>query len=333
MNSPSERCYHNRVSRSLLALLLALPLSHSLFAADEYLFTSFRRNGETGVFFALSPDGRHFTPLNHNQPWLTPEEPGMLMRDPWLGRGPDGAWHMLWTWGWTAKESGGKLKLGYASSRDLIHWSPQRGLMVMENEPAARNLWAPEAVWDAAHKEWILFWATTIPGRFPDSELTGDSGYNHRIYASTTKDWQTFTPAKLWFDPGYNSIDATVTHTGNRAGNRAGNSWIMVFKDERKNPVVKKLRLAFAPTPAGPWSNVSEPISGDWVEGPTVAQIGDSWWIYFDHYTKPQHYGALRTRDWKTFEDVSDQVSFPDDHRHGTVVTIPADLARQLRER
>jgi hypothetical protein len=50
----------------------------------------------------------------------------MLMRDPWLGQGPDGGWHMLWTWGWTAKEMGGKLKIGYASSKDLIHWSPQR---------------------------------------------------------------------------------------------------------------------------------------------------------------------------------------------------------------
>ena len=311
--------------RLLLALLLALPLAQSLLAADEYLFTSFRKNGETGVFFAISPDGRQWTPLNQNQPWLTPGEPGMLMRDPWLGQSPDGVWHMLWTWGWTAKESGGRLKLGYASSKDLIHWSPQRGLSFMENEPTARNLWAPEAVWDSAKREWIIFWATTIPGRFPDTEGAGDAGYNHRIYASTTKDWQTFTPAKLWFDPGYNSIDATATHALDR--------WIMVFKDERKNPVVKKLRLAFAATPAGPWTDVSEPISGDWVEGPTVAKIGDAWWIYFDHYAKPQHYGALRTRDWKTFEDVSEQVTFPADHRHGTVVSISSELARQLRAR
>jgi hypothetical protein len=66
----------------------------------------------------------------------------MLMRDPWLGQGPDGTWHMLWTWGWSAKKMGGTLKIGYASSKDLIHWSPQRALYVMENEPTARNLWA-----------------------------------------------------------------------------------------------------------------------------------------------------------------------------------------------
>jgi hypothetical protein len=66
------------------------------------------------------------------------------------------------------------------------------------------------------------------------------------------------------------------------------------------------------------------------VEGPSVLRIGEEWWIYFDHYTRPQAYGAIRTRDWKAFEDVSGEVSFPADHRHGTVVRIPEKVARQL---
>jgi hypothetical protein len=41
----------------------------------------------------------------------------------------------------------------------------------------------------------------------------------------------------------------------------------------------------------------------------------------------------MRTTDWKTFEDVTGQVSFPADHRHGTVVKISAGLARKLQER
>lgn len=305
------------VPRRLLIFLFVIPL----FAADHYLFTSFRRNGETGVFLAHSADGRQWTPLNDSQPWVKPEQPGMLMRDPWLGQGPDGTWHMLWTWGWTRQEAGGNLQLGYASSKDLVKWSKQRAIPVMQDEPTARNAWAPEAVWDAANKEWIIFWSTTIPGRFPATEAEGDSGYNHRVYSMTTKDWQTFTPARLFFDPGYNCIDATVV--------RAGNRWVMVFKDERKTPQVKRLRLAFADSPRGPWRDVSEPFTVDWVEGPSVVQIGNDWWIYFDHYARPQHYGALRTKDWKTFETV--EVTFPADHRHGTVVKVSDDVARKLR--
>lgn len=78
-------------------LCLLLLLSVSLFAKDWYLFTSFRKNGETGVFLALSQDGLQWTPLNNNQPWLKPQQAGMLMRDPFLTRGPDGTWHLLWS--------------------------------------------------------------------------------------------------------------------------------------------------------------------------------------------------------------------------------------------
>lgn len=80
-----------------VCLFLICLFGLALNASDWYLFTSFRSNGETGVFLALSPDGRTWTPLNNNQPWLKPEVPGMLMRDPWLKEGPDGVWHMVWT--------------------------------------------------------------------------------------------------------------------------------------------------------------------------------------------------------------------------------------------
>jgi len=305
------------VERFLFAVLLAMPLA----AADQYVFTSFRRNGETGLFLAISADGRKWEPLKGNQPWVKPEHEGGLMRDPWIGQGPDGTWHMLWTWGWTRKEAGGNLQLGYASSTDLVNWSAQRAIPVMQEEPTARNAWAPEAVWDSGNKEWNIFWSTTIPGRFPTTEAEGDSGYNHRVYSITTKDWKTFTPAKLFFDPGFNCIDATIV--------KAGARWVMVFKDERKTPQVKRLRLAFADSPRGPWRDVTEPFTEDWVEGPSVAHVGDEWIVYFDHYAQPRHYAAMQTKDWKTFEPVD--VNFPTDHRHGTVVKVPEAVAKRLR--
>lgn len=313
------------MSRSLLLalLLFALPA----FARDWYLFTSFRKNGETGVYLALSPDGKTFTPLKNNEPWLATTEPGMLMRDPWLGKGPDGTWHMLWTWGWTRKEANGALQLGHASSQDLVHWSKPEGVPMMADEPTARNLWAPEAAYDAQRKEWVIFWATTIPGRFPDTENSGDGGYDHRLYSVTTKDWKTFTKPRLYFNPGFNSIDSTVVQV-QPSGPK---SWVMVFKDERKEPLQKRLRVAWASSPQGPWSEVSEPFSRDWVEGPSVVKIGSEWWIYYDSYRKPQHYGAIKTTDWQHFEDVSEQVQFPADHRHGTVVKIDEATAQRLK--
>src|SRR3954470_15523478 len=140
------------ISRLLLSIALATPI----FGADAYLFTSFRSNGETGVFAALSADGKKWPPLNNDQPWIKPEQPGMLMRDPWLGKGPDGVWHMLWTWGWTARP-GVVARMGHTSSKDLVHWEPQQEIRVMEDDPETRNVWAPEAVWDDKAQEWVIF--------------------------------------------------------------------------------------------------------------------------------------------------------------------------------
>ncbi|HYP05996.1 MAG TPA: glycoside hydrolase family 43 protein [Bryobacteraceae bacterium] len=304
----------------MFRLLLALVCAPVVFAADWYLFTSFRKNGETGTYLALSQDGREWTPLNNNQPWIKPGQPGMQRRDPFLAQGKDGTWHLLWTWGWTRKETGGTLKIGHATSKDLIEWSAQEEIPILPKEPEARNAWAPEAAWDDKKGEWVIFWSTTIPGRFPTGETTGDSGYNHRVYAMTTKDWKSFSPPRVWFDPGFNCIDSTVVKDGNR--------YIMIFKDERRNPEKKNLRLAFADSPAGPWKDVTETFSDAWVEGPSAVKIGNDWLIYFDRY-RERKYDALRTSDWKKF--TPEKVSFPADHRHGTVVAISEAVAKKLQ--
>ncbi len=291
-----------------------LLLSAAALFADSYVLTLFRSNGETGVFFAGSADGYHFTPLNGDKAVIVPEHPGMLMRDPQLSRGPDKLWHLVWTTGWRRATPDAPLTIGHATSEDLLHWSAQQ-LIDIPLE-GARNAWAPEMVWNAKAKRWVIFWSSTIPGRFPDTEGTGDTGYNHRVYSMTTGDFKTFSKPALFFDPGFNCIDATLVQEGKR--------WIMVFKDERKTPLQKRLRLAFATSPEGPFTGVTEPFTGDWVEGPSVAKVGQDWLIYFDHYGKPQHYGAYKTRGWKTFEEVTSQMSFPANPRHGTVVQVTA---------
>ncbi len=302
------------------AAIALVPVA-AAFAADPLLFTSFRGNGETGVYFALSDDGYRWTAVRGDRPVVEPKIAGMLMRDPFLARGPDGVWHMLWTTGWTRSEQDGSLTIGHACSADLVRWPEQR-LIPIPLE-GARNAWAPEAVWHPEQKEWIVFWASTVPGRFPEGESSGDQGYNHRIWAMRTRDFRTFTAPELFFDPGFNVIDSTIV--------RAGPRWLMVFKDERREPLRKNLRLAWASDAAGPWQAEPESFSKSWVEGPSVIRAGRDWLVYFDHYGRPQHYGAYRTRDWKRFEDVTAKMSLPPGHRHGTVVRITRGEAARLR--
>ena len=286
---------------------------------DAFVFTSFRGNGEDGLHLSLSRDGFRWTALNQDRSFLRSDVGGKLMRDPCLARGADGTFHLVWTTSWTADQ--GKW-VGYARSPDLVEWSQPRGIAVMENEPGARNVWAPELFHDAPNARWLIFWSTTIPGRFPDTDGTGDDRYNHRVYATTTPDFETFSKSRLYFDPGFNCIDATLLREGDRH--------VLIFKDERKSPVKKHLRYATAATADGPFGPLSEPFTGDWVEGPSAIRIGEWVYVYFDHYAAPHYYGAVRSQDLQVWEDVSRQVSFPRDHRHGTVLRIPERVAAKL---
>lgn len=316
----NKRLFLSLGAATLIALSAIFIGKTTSLAADNrpyYLFTSFRGNGEDGLHLALSRDGLQWTALNGDRSFLKPElgEKEKLMRDPCIVQGKDGTFHMVWTTGWHERS------IGYSSSKDLIHWTPQQVIPVMMQEPTARNAWAPELFFDAANKQWLIFWATTIPGKFPESDATGNNGLNHRMYFVTTKDFKTFSPTKVFYDPGFNVIDATIFPYRKK--------FVMVLKDERQNPVKKNLRLAFADKADGPYSSAGEPFTSDWVEGPTVLKVGKEWIVYFDQY-RDHRYGAVKSADMKNWKDISSQLTFPKDFRHGTALPISRSVAENL---
>jgi hypothetical protein len=288
--------------------------------AGGYLFSSFRGNGEDGLHLAYSRDGLQWTPLGGDKSFLKPRVGSKLMRDPCICPGPDGTFHLAWTTGWNDKG------IGIAHSKDLVNWSEQQFVPVMQQEAKAMNCWAPEIFYDELTGKFIIFWATSIPGRFPETDNTGDpSGgkiYNHRIYCVTTKDFKNYTDAKLFYDDGFNVIDATLVKDGER--------YVLIFKDETRLPVAKKnIRLAAADAALGPYGQASAPISPDWVEGPSAIKIGDRWIVYFDEY-KQGRYGAIASANMKAWENISDKLSFPKGTRHGTAFVVPQSILQNL---
>jgi hypothetical protein len=191
----------------------------------------------------------------------------------------------------------------------------------MSAEPGTLNSWAPEVHYDPKNQRYIIFWASTVPGKFPETAGTGDDQYNHRIYSTTTSDFQTFTPTKLFFEPGFDVIDATVIPIGQR--------YCLIVKDETLKPVKKNLRLAWADDINGPYTDLSAPFTRQWVEGPTAIQIGDDTIVYFDCY-RDHHFGAMKSKDMKTWEDITSQMVFPPRIRHGTVIAIPPEIMAGL---
>lgn len=284
-----------------------------------YAFAYFKDNGQDGLHLATSEDGYYWKTLKNDQSFLKPTvSKDKLMRDPCIIRGADNLFHMVWTVSWQDKG------IGYASSADLIHWSEQEFLPVMAKEEGTRNCWAPEITYDAKTKTYMIYWSTTITGKFTETATTADAGYNHRLYYITTKDFKTYTDTKLLYDPGFNVIDATIVPDGNR--------FVMFMKDETREPAQKNLKIAFSKNLTGPFTKASAKITGKyWAEGPTTLKVGKQWVVYFDKYTEHK-YGAITSTDLVNWTDISDKISLPKGIRHGTVFTVTKLEMEKLAE-
>jgi len=314
----------------LLSMAMAAAISGSACAQtlpedQVLLFSSFRNDGETGLHFAYSEDGLTWKGLRDNKSFLTPKVGNKLMRDPCIIQGPDGRYHMVWTTGWWENN------IGIAHSDDLIHWTEQKMLPVMAHEPEVMNSWAPEIFYNEDTGEYIIFWSSAVPGKFPETADRGDirstinKGINHRVYYVKTKDFKTYTDTALFYDGGFVSIDGSILKDGER--------YIMFLKDETKRPEPEKnIRISIAANPEGPWGPASPPFSpeGVWVEGPTATKIGDEFYVYYDAYMEHRMMGA-RSDDLIHWENISDQLTFPEGTRHGTVLKISRAELEKLK--
>ena len=311
------------MKKVVIWIALSLWSVMTVFAGETaYLFSYFINDSKDGLHLAYSYDGLNWLPLHGGRSYLTPAVgKDKLMRDPSICQSPDGTFHMVWTSSWTDRI------IGYASSRDLVHWSEQQAIPVMMHEPDAHNCWAPELFYDEPSQTYYIFWATTIPGRHKEVATSeSEKGLNHRIYYVTTKDFRTFSKTKMFFNPDFSVIDAAIVKDPKRE------DLIMVVKNENSNPPEKNLRVTRTKKiEKGFPTKVSAPITGKyWAEGPAPLFVGDTLYVYFDKY-RDHRYGAVRSLDYgETWEDVSDQVFFPRGIRHGTAFAVDVSIVESL---
>ncbi|MBN1515102.1 glycoside hydrolase family 43 protein [Candidatus Sumerlaeota bacterium] len=278
---------------------------------EAYLYT---RGDQAGLHLAYSNDGMHWMDVNRR--FITPVVGSRLFRDPHILRGPNGVFHMVWTTGWN--DNG----IGYAQSTDLINWYDQKFIPVMENTPGTKNCWAPETFYDDMRNEYIITWSSDVQGRFPAT--ASPDRMNNRTYCVTTKDFRQFSPAQLFFEPGFDHIDATIFKDQGR--------YILAVKegDMQNRGVWGPIHLAVASDPHGPYKFMKVPlISGQKVEGHTIARIGDEYVAYFHYYTGGRC-GARKTRDFVYWSDASAEFRAVQGQSHGTVFAVPRSIVDRL---
>lgn len=275
------------------------------------MFTSFKEPANEGLRFLYSKDGYSWTRIDST--FLSPVLDQKVMRDPSMVQGPDGTFHLVFTSAWKGNNG-----FGYASSKDLIHWSEQKLINVMKHEPTTVNVWAPEIFYDDEGERFIIIWASTIPHRF--ARGVEDEDNNHRMYYTTTKDFNTFAETKLFLDPGFSVIDCVIVKRGK-------DDYVLVLKDNTRP--MRNIKIAFSNNPLGPYTQPSEPFSPNFTEGPSVAKVDDGYLIYYDQY-REKIYGAKKTTDFINFTDATNKVNVPQDHKHGTIFMVKKKVLNKL---
>ncbi|WP_084148723.1 glycoside hydrolase family 43 protein [Arenibacter latericius] len=294
-------------------------IEYSIPQDEVLLFSYFKGNGEDGLHLAYSEDGFVWKALKNDTSFLSPVVgKDKLMRDPCIIKGGDGNYHMVWTVSWTYNG------IGYAYSKDLINWSEQQFIPVMAHQKDNRNTWAPEITFDPDTGTYMIYWASTVSGKFPETKSEKENGYNHRIYYTTTQDFKNYAQTRLLYEPGFNVIDSHII--------KIKDQYVMFLKDETIEPPQKNIKIAYSNALEGPYSAPGKPITGDyWAEGPTTAYVDGQFIVYFDKYINHQ-YGAVTSKDLHNWKDVSDRIKFPEGARHGTIISIPRSVLEKLKE-
>ncbi|MBL7742182.1 MAG: glycoside hydrolase family 43 protein [Chitinophagaceae bacterium] len=290
--------------------------------SKAYLFTSFREPANEGLRMLYSYDGYHWERIDTIllKPSVGKDK---IMRDPSMIEGPDGVFHLVWTTEWKGGNG-----FGYARSNDLLHWEDIKYFSAMMFDPFESkiepvksnvvNVWAPELFYDNEKSEYIIVWASCLPGKFEKG--IEDENNNHRLYYTTTKDFVAFTETKLFFDPGFSVIDAVIVK-------RAARDYILILKDNTRPE--RDIKVAFGETPLGPWKNPSKAFTENFTEGPSVVKVNNEWLIYYDSYQK-KTYEASATKDFIRFENITGKVIVPAGHKHGTIVAVKRKFVKHL---
>lgn len=158
--------------------------------------------------------------LNGGAPLLTSTVGTRGVRDFYLVSEPDESRHWIIATDLNQTAAGGFG--GKFLSRSLVIWDSKGSSLTQWSAPRLvevvpenfRMAWAPEAVYDKARGQFMVFWSSN---RYGDAQHTG-SPDKDKVYRSYTSDFKSFTPAELYSElsDGASTIDMTIHPTVSR---------------------------------------------------------------------------------------------------------------------
>lgn len=307
------------------------------------------------IYFAASVgnDPEEWMTLNDGESVLASALGEQGLRDPFLIRSPEGdRFYLIATdlkiygggdFG-TAQETGSRSIMVWEST-DLVNWSEQREVVVAPEN--AGNTWAPEAYWDEAAGEYVVYWASALyPADLPPEQRDISTSYQRMMYA-TTRDFVTFSAPQVWIDEpqgaGRGMIDSTVARQDGVYYRLTKDESYMGVRQERSTD----LRRTQGVSAGDGWELMAErigfgqpnPWGGTFTggEGPSIfkSNTDASWYLLQDQpsYHGGQGYMLFESSDLASAQWTSvPSAKLPESPRHGTVIPVTASEYQRLLE-
>ncbi|MRI31673.1 hypothetical protein EOPP23_01520 [Endozoicomonas sp. OPT23] len=295
-----------------------------------YLMAYFKGNNlpNEKLFYAKSHDALKWTALNNGNYVFDANNYNVRLRDPFIQRvthNGEEKFHLVHTKGWDSQG------IYHWESDDLQNWTGSY-IGVMEGT-SAPNAWAPEFFYDEDSELFYVFWTSRTPRQNGEGGSNGESpdGWTEKIWYTTTSDWQTFAPSRVYFYPNFDVIDANIL--------KINDQYQMVYKTEFGDHGDRHTLLATSSS-LNPeidvftgTDDVLPSVRG--VEGPEQFKVNingtDRYYLYYDFFANGGYWGAASSDDgenWQTLP-VAD-VNFPSGARHGSVIGISWQELNQL---
>ncbi|MGW3649726.1 glycoside hydrolase family 43 protein [Streptomyces sp. NPDC000878] len=265
---PSRRLFLGMAATTPLAMSGVMTLgAGTAHAADSaYVMcyftesTSLGLGTDYGLHLAVSTDSLNWTPLNQNDPVVTPTAGALGLRDPFLMRKQDGTFVVIATdlkgtdWSYNSQY------IHVWDSADLRTFTGYRRLKLHD---MTTHSWAPEAFWDAGRGQYAVIYSSV-----------NSSGHNV-IMVNYTSDFVTASAPQVFFDPGYDVID------GNMAVGVNGYSYLFYKKNQT---LVSARSTSLDP---GSFTEYSAGVAHGGTEAPTVFKslTSENWFLWGDTYT------------------------------------------------
>ena len=159
-------------------------------------------------------------------------------------------------------------------SADLVHWSSPWAVTL--GVPGAGCVWAPEAIYDEASDDFLVFWASA-------TQEPHEKERKQKIYSARTKDFRSFTASEKYIERENHIIDTTIiAHNG---------TYYRFSKDE----TTKNIRVEKGTSlDKDSFTNLSAPALEELfgVEGPQIFKLGDreEWCLIVDRFAEGKGY-------------------------------------------